>query len=210
MIEEKILSCDDDYAKCPKCGVNLSWAWIKYGYNSYQSCPHVGSFTRCNHCKQIFLALGDEIVYPRITSHIKPHELFTEYPKSEKLFKESLAVASDSPRAGLTLSRMCLECLVHEILIERNEKPSDNFSVNIKKLLELEIITNKIKNLLDDTRVIGNKSTHNFNLIDSENEVVLDDCMVVWKAINHILESLSSVQKLDADITNLKDKVKEK
>ena len=210
MIEEKILSCDDEYAKCPICGMNLSWKWYYYGEGTYENNKFLGLFTKCNNCNQIFIALSEKIIYPRITSHIKPHELFAQYTKSSKLFNESLAVASDSPRAGLTLSRMCLECLVHEILIERNEKPSDNFSVNIKKLLELEIITNKIKNLLDDTRVIGNKSTHNFNLIDSENEVVLDDCMVVWKAINHILESLSSVQKLDADITNLKDKVKEK
>lgn len=210
MIEEKILSCDDEYAKCPICGVNHSWNWRGYGVGFYQVGEIVGLFTACKHCNQIFITLEEEIVYPRITSHIKPHELFKQYPKSEKLFNESLAVASDSPRAGLTLSRMCLECLVHEILIERNETPNNNFSLNIKRLLELEIITNKVKKLLDDTRVIGNKSTHNFNLIDSENEVVIDDCMVVWKAINHILESLSSAQKLDADISDLRNKVEEK
>lgn len=203
---EKILSCNDDYASCPCCSINQAWEWE--GYDHYNGCR--GYYTRCKFCKQIHIFYENKLVYPHITTHIKPHILFTQYPKSQILFNESLAVASNSPRAGLTLSRMCLECLVREILVGLEETPKEKFLSNIEKLLELEIINNKIKKLLDDTRVIGNKSIHNFNLIDSENEVTLDDCMVIWKATNYILESLKMAQDLDSQVPNLLGKLKEK
>lgn len=104
------------------------------------------------------------MIYPRISTHVKPHILLNDYPKSQKLFNESLAVARDSPRAGLTLSRMCLESLTKDILIQKGEKiaKKQTYHKNVEKLLELEIITNKLKIMLDSTRLIGNEAVHNF------------------------------------------------
>lgn len=209
-LEEKILTKAAAYGKCITCGVNQGWFWHRFidYYNRNMNDIVTGAF--CGHCQEAHIFYGDDLVYPRISKHVSTHELLNSYPKAKKLFEESLAVASDSPRAGLALSRMCLECLTHEILIQANIEPDVNFSANIEKLRELEIITQKIKSLLDDTRVIGNKSAHNFNVIDTENEIILDDCIIVWKAINHIFDSLKISQELDKELSDLKDKVKEK
>ena len=223
--EPKIINVFTNHAVCPSCGCFVLWEWNlivdhSNGYSfdpfgHYQLTNNDGSTrkgyrvcaTQCSQCEQICIFHDGEMVYPRTTTHVKPHELFTNYSKSQKLFNESLAVASDSPRAGLTLSRMCLECLVNEILTELGERPSENFKANIGKLEELEIITVKTKKLLDNARVVGNKSTHNFNLIDTEKDVSIDDCIIVWTVCNRILDSLK-FHHGDDNLENLVNKVK--
>lgn len=213
MLEEKILTLHEEYAKCANCGVNRWWGWGQIKEIMHKDKNDMIRFsvwaTQCGHCGQVHIFHQGDLVYPRMSAHVKTHELLNNYPKAKKLFEESLAVASDSPRAGLALSRMCLECLIHEILDQADIKPEPNFSHNVEKLLKLEIINLRIKVLLDDTRVIGNKSLHNFNVIDTENEITFEDCIIVWKAINHILDSLKLLQELDKDLSDLKDKVKE-
>ncbi len=226
--EPKIINIFTNHGVCPSCGCFIWWKWHFIKVNTYEGIitdpfgcfeitnndgttltAHRVSATQCSQCKQICIFHDGEMIYPRITTHVKPHELFIKYSKSQKLFNESLAVASDSPRAALTLSRMCLESLVNEILTGLGEKPSENFKLNIDKLEELEIITAKTKKLLDNARIVGNKSTHNFNLIDTENDVTIDDCIIVWNVCNRILESLK-FHDGDENLINLVNKVKEK
>lgn len=121
---------------------------------------------------------------------------------------EAVEVSPISPRAGLTLSRMCLEALTNEILEKHNEKTNKDFNKNIDRLFELDIITIKIKNLLSSTRIIGNKTTHNFNIIDTENDPTVDDCITVLEVIDYILENIRIAQEKEEKLNMLEKKVK--
>ena len=202
-MEKQNLTCNASYGECPVCGVNKQWDW--YGSN-YPNIQH----TNCGHCDSRIIFYDDKLIYPKANPYIKPNELLNNYPKSEKLFSESIGVSEASPRAGLALSRMCLESLVGDILKEAGDTLADTFSKNVEKLLTHDIITNKIKKILDDVRVIGNKSIHNFNIIETDNEPTLNDCMLVWKAISHILDSLKLSKELEVDLNELSEKVKNK
>ena len=225
MSEVTILKPLDEYAICPSCGVSLEWSnWRRFvGQYNMDNYTYINSlsfqktnyplldfvvFVICKQCKIQHIFYGEKLIYPRVSTHTKPHILLDNYPKSKILFNESLAVANDSPRAGLTLSRMCLESLVNDIFSQRGESINPTqFNVNIKKLVELDIINSRIERMLDNTRVIGNKSTHNFNLIESE-DINIEDCELVWKAINHIMDSIKHAQDLDEDLNLLVTKVK--
>ena len=103
---------------------------------------------------------------------------------------------------------MCLESLTNEILEKHNEKPNKDFNKNIDKLFELDIISIKIKNLLSSTRIIGNKTTHNFNIIDTENDPTVDDCITVLEVIDYILENMRIAQEKEEKLNMLEKKVK--
>ncbi len=139
--KQEIINVHTNHAICPSCGCFTWWDW----YFVTESDPYDGKIdpfggyyinnnknkgfriaaTQCSSCKQICVFHDGKMIYPKANVHIKPHELFNDYPKSKKLFEESLAVASASPRAALTLSRMCLESLVNEILEQLNETPNE-------------------------------------------------------------------------------------
>lgn len=148
------------------------------------------------------------MIYPKNYLLITPNIILDDYLKSKKLFMEAVEVSPISPRAGLTLSRMCLEALTNEILEKHNEKPNKDFNKNIDKLFELDIITIKIKNLLSSTRIIGNKTTHNFNIIDTENDPTVDDCITVLEVIDYILENIRIAQEKEEKLNMLEKKVK--
>lgn len=149
--------------KCPNCGVYKTWEQDNFGSRS----NNFVYLSYCDVCQNYIIYYNGELIYPKTNLLIKPNVLFDKYQKSKKLFLEAVEVAPISPRAGLTLSRMCLEALTNEILEENNEKIDKDFKNNIDKLYNLDIITSKLKILLTSARIIGNKSTHNFNIIDT-------------------------------------------
>lgn len=100
-----------------------------------------GYISPCCICNEYIIYYKNKIIYPKIDLLIKPNIIFDNYPKSKKLFLEAIEVSLISPRAGLTLSRMCLESIVNDILEKHNEKPNKDFNKNIDKLFELDIIT---------------------------------------------------------------------
>ena len=130
--------------KCPNCGVYNTWDWN----NFVREFHGFGYLTYCNVCQNYIIYFNEEIIYPKTNLLIKPNILFDNYQKSKKLFLEAVEVAPISPRAGLTLSRMCLEALTNEILEKHNEKIDKDFKNNIDKLHELDIINSKLKTLL--------------------------------------------------------------
>ncbi|WP_367182142.1 DUF4145 domain-containing protein [Brachyspira sp.] len=78
-----------------------------------------------------------------------------------------------------------------------------DFNKNIDKLLELDIITVKIQKLLSSAGVIGNKSAHNFNITDTENEANADDCIAVLEVINYVLENIRIPQEKEEKLNTL-------
>ena len=186
--------------KCPNCGVYKTCEWNNFvrEFNGF------GYLTYCNVCQNYIIYFNEKIIYPKTNLLIKPNVLFDNYQKSKKLFLEAVEVAPISPRAGLTLSRMCLEALTNEILGENSEKIDKDFKNNIDKLHELDIINSKLKTLLTSARIIGNKSTHNFNIIDTDNEPNLEDAITVLETINYILENV----RIEERLSNLEKKIK--
>ena len=190
--------------KCPNCGVYKTWEWNNFvrEFNSF------GYLSYCNVCQNYIIYYNGELIYPKTNLLIKPNVLFDKYQKSKKLFLEAVEVAPISPRAGLTLSRMCLEALTNEILEENNEKIDKDFKNNIDKLYNLDIINSKLKTLLTSARIIGNKSTHNFNIIDTDNEPNLEDAIVVLETIDYILENMRIAEDKELKLSNLEKKIK--
>lgn len=190
--------------KCPNCGVYKTWEWNNFvrEFNSF------GYLSYCHVCQEYIIYYNEELIYPKTNLLIKPNALFDNYQKSKKLFLEAVEVAPISPRAGLTLSRMCLEALTNEILEENKEKVDKDFKNNIDKLHELDIINSKLKTLLTSARIIGNKSTHNFNIIDTDNEPDLKDAIAVLETIDYILENMRIAKDKEEKLSNLEKKVK--
>lgn len=194
--------CDDGI--CPHCGIYKQWSWYFVNMGN----KYLGHYTYCNNCKENTIYYNEKLVYPKDKLLIKSNILFDKYKKSKKLFLEAVEVSPISPRAGLTLARMCLESLTNEILQEHNEKISENFRDNIEKLHSLDIISLKLKKLLSSARIIGNKSTHNFNIIDTENEPNLEDAMAVLETIDFILENMRIASEKEEKLSKLEEKVK--
>lgn len=190
--------------KCPNCGVYKTWGWNNFLVEFNGS----GCLSYCQVCQEYIIYYNEELIYPKTNLLIKPNALFDNYQKSKKLFLEAVEVAPISPRAGLTLSRMCLEALTNEILEENNEKIDKDFKNNIDKLHELDIINSKLKTLLTSARIIGNKSTHNFNIIDTENEPDLKDAIAVLETIDYILENMRIAKDKEEKLSNLEKKIK--
>ncbi|MGX3043728.1 DUF4145 domain-containing protein [Helicobacter sp. T3_23-1056] len=195
----------DDDGICPHCSIYKQWSWY---YFANMGNNYLGHYTYCNNCKEHTIYYNEKLVYPKNKLLIKPNVLFDTYKKSKKLFLEAVEVSPISPRAGLTLARMCLESLTNEILQEHNEKISENFRDNIEKLHSLDIISLKLKNLLSSARIIGNKSTHNFNIIDTENEPNLEDAMAVLETIDFILENMRIANEKEEKLSQLEEKVR--
>lgn len=192
--------------KCPHCGIYREWSW-SYFAKRCDGQP-LGYVTYCDQCKNRTIYYKGELIYPKNTLLMKPNILFDKYKKSKKLFLEAVEVSPISPRAGLTLARMCLESLTNEILQEYNEKIDDNFHKNIEKLYELDIISAKLKTLLSSARIIGNKSTYNFNIIDTENEPNLEDAESVLETIDYILDNMRISNEKETKLLQLEEKVK--
>lgn len=190
--------------KCPNCGVYNTWGWNNFvrEFNSF------GCLSYCQVCQEYIIYYNEELIYPKTNLLIKPNALFDNYQKSKKLFLEAVEVAPISPRAGLTLSRMCLEALTNEILEENKEKVDKDFKNNIDKLHELDIINSKLKTLLTSARIIGNKSTHNFNIIDTDNEPNLEDAIAVLETIDYILENMRIAKDKEEKLSKLEKKIK--
>lgn len=211
MQEKQIANPNSSSGICPHCGIYIKWDWVKFAqynvdYDLYDR--YFGRISRCYNCYEYVIYYKDKILYPKVDLLIKPNSIFDNYPKSKKLFLEAVEVSPISPRAGLTLSRMCLEALVNEILEINSQKISQVFKDNINKLLELDIITPKLKELLSSARIIGNKSTHNFNIIDTENDPIVDDCILVLEFINRVLEHIRTTSEESKELSILEKKVK--
>lgn len=211
-MEEKLIANPNSSSGiCPHCGIYVKWNWEKFAqynvsYDLYDR--YFGQISRCYNCYEYVIYYKDKMLYPKIDLLIKPNIIFDSYPKSKKLFMEAVEVTPISPRAGLTLSRMCLESLVNDILEKYNEKPNKDFNKNIDRLFNLEIITKKIKDLLSSARIIGNKSTHNFNIIDTENDPIVDDCILVLEFINRVLEHIRTTLEESKELSILEKKVR--
>lgn len=217
MQEKTIANPSSNFGICPHCGIYAEWDWKyieefnKYLYSDQFGRPKYQYYfyaSKCISCNKYVAYYKEELIYPKIDLLIKPNIILDDYPKSKKLFLEAVEVAPISPRSGLTLSRMCLEALVNEILEINSQKVDQVFKNNIDKLLELEIITPRIYKELNTTRVIGNKATHNFNIIDTENDPTVDDCITVLEAIDYILENIRIVQDKEEKLNMLEKKVK--
>lgn len=209
-MNKNLATPNKDDGICPHCSIYKEWYWRLIKENDVISNVVIGHYTFCNNCKQYIIYYGKKLLYPQNNLLIKPNELFSKYPKSKKLFLEAVEVSPISPRAGLTLARMCLESLTNEILQEHNEEIDDNFHKNIEKLYELDIISTRLKKLLSSARIIGNKSTHNFNIIDTENEPNLEDAESVLEAIDYILDNMRISSEKEIKLLQLEEKVKKK
>ncbi len=197
--------------KCPHCDIYREWDWngyIRIFVGNYAK--HIGYYAYCSNCAEYVIYYKEKMIYPKNNLPIKPNVLFDRYEKSKKLFLEAVEVSTISARAGLTLSRMCLESLTNEILQENKQKIDENFNEKIEKLYELNIINAKLKNLLSSARIIGNKSTHNFNIIDTENEPNTEDAIIVLETIDHILENMRISSEKEEKLFELEQKVKAK
>ncbi|MBW5396389.1 DUF4145 domain-containing protein [Brachyspira pilosicoli] len=211
MQEKPIANPNSISGICPHCGIYIQWNWeafAEYSNGIDMYAHYYGYIARCNDCYEYVIYYKGRMLYPKNILLINPNSIFNDYPKSKKLFIEAVEVSPISPRAGLTLSRMCLEALVNDILEKHNEKPNKDFNKNIDKLFELDIITSKIKELLSSVRIIGNKSTHNFNIIDTENEPMVDDCITILEFINRVLEHIRTTSEESEELSILERKLK--
>lgn len=209
-MNKNLATPNKDDGICPHCSIYKEWYWRLIKENDVIGNVVIGHYTFCNNCKQYIIYYSKKLLYPQNNLLIKPNELFSKYPKSKKLFLEAVEVSPISPRAGLKLARMCLESLTNETLQEHNEEIDDNFHKNIEKLYELDIINTRLKKLLSSARIIGNKSTHNFNIIDTENEPNLEDAESVLEAIDYILDNMRISSEKEIKLLQLEEKVKKK
>ena len=65
-----------------------------------------------------------------------------------------------------------------------------------------------MKTLLTSARIIGNKSTHNFNIIDTDNEPNLEDAIAVLETIDYILENMRIAKDKEEKLSKLEKKIK--
>ena len=210
-LEKQIANPNSSSGICPHCGVYTEWKWEKiaaYHFHYDMHTYHHGYISPCYVCNEYVVYYKNKIIYPKIDLLIKPNIIFDNYPKSKKLFMEAVEVSPISPRAGLTLSRMCLEALVNDILAKHNKNSDKDFNKNIDKLFELDIITQRIKDLLSSARIIGNKSIHNFNIIDTENDPIVDDCILILEFINSVLEHIRTTSEESKELSILEKKIK--
>lgn len=211
--QSKILEPNASTGICPHCGIYREWHWeemvLYYTTNGFNNTIYLGSWSYCECCSNFIIVQCfqdesnnkyNEIVHPKTVSFTIP-EYIEHYPTVQKLFEESIAVAPHSPRASLALARMTLEALTGQILEQHNKPVHSKFSENIEALYIHQIITEMQKDRMDTIRTIGNKSIHNMALIESDNDITIEDVSTVWKLINNILDFLQ-VQENGKELYN--------
>ena len=213
-MNKNIANPNFDDGICPHCQIYREWEWIEFaGVSIYHgdiryTNDYQGYYAYCYNCNNHVIYFQDKLMYPENNLIIKPDILFDKYKKPKKLFLEAIKVSPISPRAGLTLARMCLEALTNELLEENNEKIDKDFIKNIDRLYSKNIIDLDLKDALNSTRIIGNKSTHNFNIIDTDNEPDLEDAKIILETVNYILENIRISKEEKEKRNNLVKKLK--
>lgn len=213
-MNKNIANPNFDDGICPHCQIYREWEWVEFaGVKIYSEnggfdvCYH-SYWAYCDNCDDYIIYFQDKLMYPENNLIIKPDILFDKYKKPKKLFLEAIKVSPISPRAGLTLARMCLEALTNELLEENNEKIDKDFIKNIDRLYTKNIIDLDLKEALNSTRIIGNKSTHNFNIIDTDNEPDVEDAKIILETVNYILENIRIAKEEKEKRNNLVNKLK--
>ncbi len=203
---------------CPHCDVyaKQSWAYIQaqgymsLGNASYRSIENSLSkfqemlneewtISRCEHCKNIIIWFGGNILYPK--------KLMVELPNDDLLddikkdYLEAATIFNDSPRASAAILRLALQKACKQ-LGEKGDNINDDIKNFVKKGLNEEV-----QKSLDTLRIIGNNAVHPGEInIEEKPELVLK----LFKLINFIAEKMLTEPKEIKDIyEELPDNAKE-
>lgn len=219
-MEDKALEVGGESGKCPACGIYQVWSWgsffSRYGHNwnyidgtieGYRSSGvECYQYSYCVNCSTPILGVKyieddtqqeiSEILYPLQKLYVENIEELKEYPKVYKLFEEASLCAPRSPRAGLALSRMALESFVKDVIEKQEKTVQEKLKENIKILEELKLIDSDEVSILNDLRIIGNKAVHNVALIDTDEDIELQDVQLVWDFISGVITSMKKRDKL--------------
>ena len=202
--DKNILTREKDSAECPHCSTLCHWDWLEFGgdYLSFQFREDDYAkiiFAQCKNCEQDVLFYKDILVFPLAKKDKINVDRFKNYPLALKLFNEACSIIELSPRAALTLAKMCLETLIKEILRD-NQMRSNTFLENVNTLVDENIIDENIKNLITDIRIIGNQGAPVFNIIDTTIPVLSEDAAIVLKIVTHITKTITEHEKLKDDL----------
>jgi hypothetical protein len=145
----------------------------------------------CSKCNNYALWVGEDMVYPRMSSAPLPAEDMPEDVRD--VFLEARKVVDDSPRAAESLLRLALEKLMPHLGV--NGKKLDDA---IKTLVG-NGLPSGIQESLDSIRVIGNNAVHTGELVlDNDKETAL----ILFKLMNLIVEKMITEKNELEDIYN--------
>ncbi len=145
---------------CPHCGVlarQQKWGFeIKqpsqalYPEKNIQNAPL--RITKCEHCENNCLWIGDTYVYPDRGNAPQPNPDMPENVKND--YEEAARVYTKSPRGAAALLRLAIQKLMVHL-----GQPGRNINDDIASLVT-EGLPAQIQQALDVVRVTGNNAVH--------------------------------------------------
>lgn len=110
------------------------------------------ALSRCYSCNGFAVWVMDNLIYPAMTSDIRPHD---EMPVGvREAFEEAAAIVDRSPRGAAALLRLAVQMLM-PLVGETGKDLNADIASLVKKGLETEV-----QQALDVVRVIGNHAVH--------------------------------------------------
>ncbi|QBB70992.1 DUF4145 domain-containing protein [Pseudolysobacter antarcticus] len=165
---------------CPYCNVyakqfyahlctfgQFEWSSVVDRQSKFNSSlPHNWIVTRCQHCENFALWIGDNLVHPKRTIAPPPNDDLLQSIKDDYL--EAASILSDSPRAAAALLRLALQ----KLCVQLGEK-GVNINQDIKALV-VKGLNPLVQKSLDALRITGNNAVHpgEINLSEQPERVI--------------------------------------
>lgn len=183
---------------CPHCGVYAKqfyghihslaqYSWVSVVDRQatfHEILPQGWVVTKCQHCLDIALWLGDNMMYPKRTIAPPPNADLNSEIRSDYL--EAAHILSDSPRAAAALLRLALQ----KLCVQLGEQ-GENINEDIKRLVA-KGLNPLVQKSLDALRITGNNAVHpgEINLSEEPGRVTK-----LFELINFIANKMISEPK---------------
>jgi hypothetical protein len=110
------------------------------------------SISKCYHCKDLGVWVGDKLLWPPMISAASPNVDMPDDIRAD--FQEAALIVDSSPRGGAALLRLAIQKLVLH-LGGAGKNLNDDIADLVKKGLD-----HRVQQALDVVRVIGNNAVH--------------------------------------------------
>jgi hypothetical protein len=140
--------------------------------------------SKCYHCKQLAVWVGDNMVWPRSNEMPRPNPDLPDDIARDYL--EAAQIVGASPRGAAALLRLCVQKLCTEL-----GEPGKNINADIAALVQKGLNV-KVQKMLDTVRVIGNDAVHPGKLDLSDNRELAEQ---LFRLVNMIADAMISQPK---------------